>query len=87
MQLKQLRDQIDQINSELVSLLGKRIEIAKEIARIKKRENLPILDSQREDKIKEKVRELAKKQGISPSIMEEIIQIILEYSRIEMEIT
>lgn len=85
MQLNELRSQIDTINSELVLLLGKRTEIAREIARIKKREQLPILDSSREDAIKIKVRGLAKEQKISASVMEEIIQIVLDYTRLEME--
>ena len=85
MQLNELRNQMDAINSELVALLGRRTEIAREIARIKKRERLPIFDSGREDAIKERVRLLAKEQKISASVMEEIIQIVLDYTRLEME--
>ncbi len=85
MLLKTLRDQIDAIDSELVALLGKRVAVAREIARIKKREKLPILDPNREDEIKAKVKKLAGEHQISPLIMEEIFQLLLDYSRIEME--
>lgn len=83
--LTELREEIDAINSALVALLAKRFKLTREIARIKKRDGLPILDPNREDAIKIKVRELAKEQGISPLVMEEIIQLILDYTRIEME--
>lgn len=84
--LKQLRDQIDWIDSEIVVQLGRRIQMAREIARIKKREGTPILDLNRETEIKANMRGLAKEQGISPLVVEEIIQLILDYTRIEMEI-
>lgn len=85
MTLKTLRDQIDAIDSELVVLLGKRVAVARDIARIKKREKLPILDPNREEAIKAKVKKLAIEHEISPLIMEEIFQLLLDYSRIEME--
>ncbi len=83
--LKNLRDQMDSIDSEIVVQLGKRVKMAQEIARIKKREGIPILDPTREKEIKAKMRELAKAQGISPLVVEEIIELILDYTRIEME--
>jgi chorismate mutase len=82
--LKILRDQIDTINAELVALLGKRIHIAREIARIKKEQHLPILDSDREGEIKSQMKKRAIEHGISPHVTEEIFQLILDYSRIEM---
>jgi chorismate mutase len=84
MMLSTLRDQIDQINRELVVLLGKRLEIAREIARLKKEHRLPILDSEREFAILEEIRCLAKEHQLSPPIVEKIFQIVLDYTRIEM---
>jgi chorismate mutase / prephenate dehydrogenase len=85
MLLKTLRHQIDAIDSELVALFGKRVAISREIGRIKKQKNLPILDPSREDEIKTNVRKLAVEHGISPVIIEEISQLLLDYSRMEME--
>ncbi len=85
MNLKELREQIDTINRKLISLLGVRMEIAREIARVKKRERLPVLDAKREDAIKAEIRMLAKEQGLSPTVMEEIFTIVMDYTRLEME--
>jgi len=83
--LKEKRTQIDTINGQLMALLGQRLQIAREIAKIKKRGGLPILDETREDAIKEKVRKQAREQGLSAPVMEEIFQILLDYTRMEME--
>ena len=51
MELKELRNKIDEIDQELVKLIEKRIEIVKEIGKYKKEHNLPILDQNREDEV------------------------------------
>ena len=84
MMLSTLRDQIDQINRELVGLLGKRLKIAREIARLKKEYRLPILDSKRESAILEEIKSLATQHQLSSSLVEEIFQIILKRTKIEM---
>ncbi len=48
MDLKQLREQIDGIDKELVKLFCRRMDIAAQIADVKKKENLPIFVPQRE---------------------------------------
>jgi chorismate mutase len=84
MTLSILRDQIDQINRELVMLLGKRLEIAKQIARLKKEHRCPILDPERESIIMDEIKRLARECQLSLPIVEEIFQIVLAYTRIEM---
>jgi len=83
--LNELRMQIDALNCQLVELLGKRTEVAREIARIKKRDKLPILDPGRERTIKDEVRQLARANRISVAVVEEMFDLLLEYTRLEME--
>jgi chorismate mutase len=82
-----LRNEIDAINRELVALLGKRLEVAKEIALVKKLQGLSILDPEREMLIKEEIRSLAKEKHLSVSVVESIFEIILDYTRREMDLT
>ena len=86
MTLAILRGEIDAINREIVLLLAKRISLSREVAKIKKRESLPILDSEREKAIHQEMRELARQHQLSSLVVEEIFQIILETSRFEMEL-
>ncbi len=51
MGLEDLRKAIDSVDDELVSLFEKRLSLAKEVARIKKAENIPIVNTSREREI------------------------------------
>ncbi|HQC55101.1 MAG TPA: chorismate mutase [Clostridia bacterium] len=51
MELKNLRDEIDNIDNQIVALYEKRLGIAKEIATVKKEHNVPIENSAREKEI------------------------------------
>lgn len=83
--LDTLRLEIDGVNRELISLLGKRIRIAREIARLKRAADLPLLDAGREESILIEMRSLAKEHKLSPPVVEELFQMVLDYTRLEME--
>ena len=59
MDLQELRQQINNIDDNLISLFTKRMELAAQIARYKKLNNLPIYVPDREDEILQKVAEKA----------------------------
>ena len=60
MELKDLRNQIDEIDNELVGLFTKRMEISAQVADYKKANNMPIHVPAREREI---LQEVAKKAG------------------------
>ena len=60
MELKTLREQIDQIDNELVQLFSKRMAISAQVADYKKEHNMPIHVPTREREI---LQEVAKKAG------------------------
>ncbi len=60
MELQELRRQIDKIDDELVQLFTRRMEVAAQIADVKKEQNLPIFVPARE---REKLADVAKKAG------------------------
>ncbi len=49
--LKNIREQIDGIDDEMLTLFLKRLELADEVAKVKKQENLPVLNTAREREI------------------------------------
>ena len=59
MELKELREQIDGIDKELVELFKKRMKVAEEVAEYKRRNNMAVLDASRERALLEKVSELS----------------------------
>ena len=48
MEMKELRARIDEVDSQLISLIEQRMDIAAQIAGVKKEKSLPILDAARE---------------------------------------
>lgn len=84
MNLEQIRLRIDKIDDEILSLILKRIEYSKLIAKIKLKENLSICDKQREKEILKRLQNLSNKnfRYISPIFSE----ILISSKRIQEEI-
>lgn len=57
MKLEKIRKSIDSIDDEILNLFLKRLELCKEIGKLKKDEKLPVFDSKRENEILSKVKE------------------------------
>jgi chorismate mutase/prephenate dehydratase len=76
-----MRKDIDEIDSEIVGLLAKRMKVARRIGAEKKKSGKNIEDAPREAKVLENVRALADKQGISPEEVERLYRSILQAAR------
>ena len=59
MDIKDLREQIDKVDDEIVRLYGERMELAREIGRYKREQGLPVLDTERERNLLNRVGEKA----------------------------
>lgn len=80
MDLADYRNKIDEIDKEIVSLFERRMETSEAIANYKKDNNLPILNSGREDQVIKKVKSCLK----NPELMEgaeELYRCIMKISR------
>jgi chorismate mutase len=74
--MEQLRDLIDSIDKDLLHLIAKRMEIAKEIGQYKKDNNITILQSMRwQDLVKDRIEE-GKKKGLSEDFIDTYLQAI-----------
>jgi chorismate mutase len=85
MTLDELRKVIDQINGDIIALFAKRLEVTKQIARAKQEQKLPVYDPVREEKQLQMLRELSQKHALSPAVMEEIFNLFVEYSKLNMK--
>jgi chorismate mutase len=50
-EIKRLRNQIDTIDHQMMELLKRRFDIARDIGRYKRRHNIPIVDNSREKEL------------------------------------
>ncbi len=86
MKLDELREVVDQINEEIIGLFAKRLEVTKQIARVKKEEQLPVDDFGREERQLKMLRAWAQKQGLNPTVVEEIFTLFVDYSKQNMKV-
>ncbi|MDO8427910.1 MAG: prephenate dehydratase domain-containing protein [Candidatus Diapherotrites archaeon] len=80
-ELNKLREKIDEIDSDLIKLLGTRAQVSKEILKIKQKKKLTVLDPVREKKVIQHCITLAKKEGIEEEVILPVIQQILNLSK------
>ena len=83
MDLRDIRNRIDEIDTALVDLLVKRMEITKEVADYKRKNGIPVLDRERELAVLEKRAQQA--GDVYSSYIREIYEKIFEQSRAHQE--
>ena len=79
-QLAQLRAQIDALDSELVDLLHRRSQLTAQVGQVKSRTGMPIYVPEREAELISKRRAEAEQQGVSPSLVEDLLRRIMRES-------
>ena len=85
--IKQLRVQIDQIDNDIMELLGKRMRVCREIGQYKKEHNIQVLQTSRYNEILDKRGAQGSLLGMSDSFAKEIFEHIHEESvRQQLEI-
>lgn len=78
--IEELREQIDNLDSQLVSLLNKRAEVAFEVKKLKISKNMPILDQEREERIHRMISQ-SSKGLIKEEDFRRIYELLLEVMR------
>ncbi len=78
--LEQLRSEIDEIDEQLLDLLGQRMKVAEQIGLYKKRNNIAILQAGRWEEILRRAQMLGEARGLSLEFMEAYLRAIHEES-------
>ncbi len=81
MDINELRNQIDALDAQIVRLIAERQEISREIGKGKNKTSQLIEDRERELRVLEHVRNLARDKKISPSDIESIYKQIISASK------
>ncbi|QIF93244.1 bifunctional chorismate mutase/prephenate dehydrogenase [Proteus vulgaris] len=79
-ELQHLREQIDQVDKSLLSLLAKRMQLVAEVGEVKNRHGLPIYAPDREASMLTSRRNDAQKMGISPDLIEDVLRRVMRES-------
>lgn len=81
MDLSSLRSQVDSIDDRIISLLGERLELSRQIGREKKAVGKPIVDRVRDQQVMERLKQLAAGHGINEQDIENIYGMIIRASK------
>lgn len=79
-ELENLREKIDSIDKEMIALFEKRMDIVANIAAYKIKNNLPVLNQNREDIVVSKVKSTVKNKDYADSAAD-LIKDIMEISK------
>ncbi|HWL62921.1 MAG TPA: prephenate dehydrogenase/arogenate dehydrogenase family protein [Steroidobacteraceae bacterium] len=78
--LEQLRQQLDQLDGEIVALVGRRQAIAREVAAAKRATGYPTRDYEREREVIMGARRRAVEHGLSPDVAEKLLRLLIHSS-------
>lgn len=79
-ELENLRERIDTIDKELIALFEERMNVVNDIAAYKIKNNLPVLNQNREDIVVSKVKSTVKNKDYADSAAD-LIKNIMEISK------
>ena len=78
--LDDLRKRLNELDRDLIGLVGERQRISREVARAKRSTGHPTRDYRREREVVLGVREVALAQGVSPELAEQILRLLISSS-------
>ncbi len=79
-ELKKLREEINGIDEKIITLLGERRKLSKEVIEIKERYDFPLRDKKREAELLGKLVALGKKRGVDSTLIKKIYSEIIDDS-------
>src|SRR5689334_6149735 len=85
--LSSLRDRIEVVNRQIISLLAERLKIVEEVAAAKLASASPFRDREREELLLQRLRAQATAAGLDPHQVERMYRVIMDMSVAHQEAT
>lgn len=76
--LKPLRDRIDALDDNIIDLLAERMDIVREVGRIKAQQKLDLIQSDRVVEVRERNAQRAANKGVNPELIRAIYTAIID---------
>jgi hypothetical protein len=77
--LQELRQSIDRIDEQILSLLAQRLRLADDLAALKRKLKLQVRDEPREREVLGRARDLARSHGIDPVFAEDFMRLVMAH--------
>ncbi len=76
--LKPFRDEIDQIDDQIVDLLARRMDIVRQVGGLKKRDNITLVQSDRVCEVRERCAGRGVSGGLNPGFIRRLWGLIID---------
>ena len=83
MTLEELRDEIEEIDREIVESIARRTYVVESIAEVKKERGMEIHDPMREEEVLDRVAERAEALDVDPEDVREVFELLMDISKKE----
>lgn len=83
MTLEELREEIQQIDRELVELIAQRTYVADTIADVKAEQGLPTTDEDQEQAVMDRAGENAERFDVDSNLVKAIFRLLIELNKVE----
>ena len=81
------RTSLNDLDEQLIELLGKRIDVCRDVAQFKRENSIPMMQGKRVDQVKARCAELALAHQVDPDFVRKLYTMIIdETCRVEDEI-
>ena len=83
--LEKMREDVRRVDREIIRLVGERLQLTRDIGRIKKEAGLPLLNYQVEKAVIENARSVAEDLNLSADFVKSVMQLLIDESRTQQE--
>ncbi|WP_164974852.1 chorismate mutase [Halegenticoccus tardaugens] len=83
MTLDELREEIEEIDRDIVELIARRTYVADTIARVKAERDLPTTDESQEAQVMERAGENAERFEVDANLVKAIFRLLIELNKVE----
>ncbi len=83
MTLDELRDEIEDLDREIVEHIAQRTYVAETIAEVKREQGLPTTDESQEQRVMERAGENAARFGVDDNLVKAMFRLLIELNKVE----
>lgn len=82
MSLEELREEIEEIDRDLVELIARRTYVADTVAEVKAKQGLPTTDEDQEQRVMDRAGENAEHFDVDSNLVKDIFRLLIELNKI-----
>ncbi|HET7324270.1 MAG TPA: chorismate mutase [Halococcus sp.] len=83
MSLDELREEIEEVDREIVEHIAQRTYVAEAIAEVKREQGLPTTDESQEQRVMERAGENAQRFDVDDNLVKAIFRLLIELNKVE----